>query len=96
MHEEPSWGGRPHKPESMEDSAEAPPPPAPRQAPLVCISVTAPPKSMNKDLFKWELSKRASGALPPPHYQVLGPVSLLSEKLEASSMLVERTVLFPA
>lgn len=33
---------------------------------------------------------------PPPHYQVLGPVSLLSKKLEASSMLVERTVLFPA
>lgn len=49
--------GRPQKPESTEGSAEAPPPPATRQALLVCISITAPPKSMNKDLFKWELSK---------------------------------------
>lgn len=89
--------GRPHKPESAEGSAEAPPPPAPRQAPLVCISVTAPPKSMNKDLFKWELSKCALSA-PPPHYQVLRPVipAFPSEKLEASSMLLERTALFPA
>lgn len=60
-------GGRPHNPESAEGSVEAPPPPASRQAPLVCINVTVPPKSMNKDLFKWELSKCALGAsLPPP------------------------------
>lgn len=30
----------------------APPPQAPGQGPLVYISVIAPPKSMNKDLFK--------------------------------------------